>query len=58
MYILEKIVSLVPISYSLGMLWVPKALMVKTLPQSKGFENNFPTIWSQETNWNTHSNIK
>jgi hypothetical protein len=30
----------------------------QTLPQSKGLENNFPSKWSQETSWGSHSNIK
>ena len=28
------------------------------LPQNKRLENNFPSKWSQETRWNSHSNIK
>jgi hypothetical protein len=30
----------------------------KTLPQSKRLENNFPSKWSEETRWSSHSNIK
>jgi hypothetical protein len=29
----------------------------QTLPQSKRLENNFPSKWSQETRWSSHSNI-
>ena len=30
----------------------------QTLPQSKSLENNFPSKWSQETSWSSHSNIE
>ena len=29
----------------------------QTLPQNKRLENNFPSKWSEETSWNSHSNI-
>jgi hypothetical protein len=31
---------------------------IQTLPQSKRLENNFPSKWSKETSWSSHSNIE
>jgi hypothetical protein len=28
------------------------------LPQSKRLENNFPSKWSEETSWSSHSSIE
>ena len=30
----------------------------QTLPQSKGLEKNFPSKWSQETCWSSHTIIE
>jgi hypothetical protein len=30
----------------------------QTLPQSKRLENIFPSKWSEETSWNSHSNTE
>ena len=30
----------------------------QTLPQSKRLENNFPSKWSEEISWSSHSNIE
>jgi hypothetical protein len=30
----------------------------QTLPENERLENNFPSKWSEETSWSSHSNIK
>jgi hypothetical protein len=30
----------------------------QSLRQSKRLENNFPSKWSEETSWSSHSNIE
>jgi hypothetical protein len=37
---------------------IPSQGQRKTLPQSQRLENNFQSKWSQDTSWNSHSNIE